>query len=94
MHPSPHTYEDCLTQQPNFKWILSPLKHLALLSNQPKRHIYTLYFEIFTSQNQDINHTPTTNHNKLYDFIHQQSIHPMLHHLQKQFPYLPKSLIL
>ena len=67
---------------------------MTTLRNPPKRHINILHpYTKFTNNHKKLLNPPTTIHNEIFDFIHQEITPPTMHTLTKKFPFLPNSLL-
>ena len=79
-----------LIQNLNPDWTSLLLTKLNALRNPPENHIRTIHPHTQILQdNQDIIDPPTTIHDKIYKYIHQNQDPPNLETLSNQFPYLP-----
>jgi hypothetical protein len=94
LHPKPNDCNRILIHNPNPPWAHTLLAQLEHLPNSFERQITTPHpLDLFHAIHKDIITPSHSIHDKLYVFIHQHLVPPTPFTLQRQFPYLPHSLI-
>ena len=92
--PDIHSCEHQLINIPNQDWTSILLDRMSTLRNPSKRHINTLHpYTKFINNHKKMINPPTTIHNELFNFIHQEIVPTTIHTLTEKFSFLPNSLL-